>query len=185
MTFVNTKLEEIKAGFNSCFIVRYLLEKASSVEHAIMLFNELPIASNCNILLVDKSGDMVIVECTPLFKQLREPVENHYSKIICTVNNFTSKNTKRYDYSDGNVYNSVERYNVVVNSLPKLLQGNLIANTQKLLNGEFGFMCQYEKSLNFETVWSFVFGLNSLCIYRAEGSPLKKKFVEDKRLCNK
>lgn len=185
MTFVNTKLEEIKAGFNSCFIVRYLLEKAKSVDHAIMLLNELPVASNCNILLADKSGKMVVAECTPLLKQLRTPVVTPYGKIICTVNNFTSENMKQYDYSDGNVYNSVERYNVVVNSLPKLLQDDLIANTQKLLKGEYGFMCQYEKELNFETVWSSIFDLDNLCIYRAEGSPIKKKFIEDKRLCKK
>lgn len=185
MTFVNTKLEEIKAGFNSCFIVRYLLEKAKSVDHAIMLLNELPVASNCNILLADKSGKMVVAECTPLLKQLRTPVVTPYGKIICTVNNFTSENMQQYDYSDGNVYNSVERYNVVVNSLPKLLQDDLIANTQKLLKGEYGFMCQYEKELNFETVWSSIFDLDNLCIYRAEGSPIKKKFIEDKRLCKK
>ena len=185
MTFVNTKLEEIKAGFNSCFIVRYLLEKAKSVDHAIMLLNELPVASNCNILFADKSGKMVVAECTPLLMQLRTPVVTPCGKIICTVNNFTSENMKQYDYSDGNVYNSVERYNVVVNSLPKLLQDDLIANTQKLLKGEYGFMCQYEKELNFETVWSSIFDLDNLCIYRAEGSPIKKKFIEDKRLCKK
>lgn len=185
MTFVNTKLEEIKAGFNSCFVVRYLLEKAKNTEHAIRLLYELPIASNCNILLADKFGKMAVVECTPLLKQLRTPIETQYGKIICTVNNFTSENMKQYDYSDGNVYNSEERYHVVVNSFPKLLQGDLIANTQKLLKGKFGFMCQYEKELCFETVWSSIFDLNSLHIYRAEGSPIKKKFIEDNRLCKK
>ncbi len=185
MTFVNTKLEEIKAGFNSCFIVRYLLEKAKSVEHAITLLNDLPVASNCNILLADKSGNMVVAECTPLLKQLRQPIKTPYGKIICTVNNFTSENLKQYDYSDGNVYNSVGRYNVVINSLPKLLQGDLITNTKKLLKGEFGFMCQYEKELDFETIWSSIFDLNTLCVYRAEGSPIINKFVEDKRLCKK
>ena len=185
MTFVNTKLEAIKAGFNSCFIVRYLLEKAKSTDHAITLLNELPIASNCNILLADKSGKMVVVECTPSLKQLRRPIETRCGKIICTVNNFTSENMKQYDYSDGNVYNSVERYNVVIKSLPDILQGDLIANTQKLLKGEYGFMCQYEKELNFETVWSSIFDLDNLNIYRAEGSPIKKKFKEDKRLCKK
>ena len=165
------------------FIVRYLLEKAYNTEHAINLLNELPIASNCNILLADKSGNMVVVECTPLLKQVRTPIETQYGKIICTVNNFTSENMKQYDYSDGNVYNSVERYNVVVNSLPKLLQGDVIGNTQKLLKGEYGFMGQYEKELCFETVWSSIFDLASLSIYRAEGSPMRKKFISDNRLC--
>ena len=38
MTFVMTKLSDIKPGFNSCFVVRYLLEKAISTSHAIELF---------------------------------------------------------------------------------------------------------------------------------------------------
>ena len=43
------------------------------------------------------------------------------------------------------------------------------------------FMCQYEDP-NFETVWSSVFDLKTLMIYRAEGDPRKKKFVVDNRL---
>ena len=62
MTFVMTDLNKIKAGFNSCFIVRYLLEKAANTEQAVSLLTNLPIASNCNILLADKSGNMVVVE---------------------------------------------------------------------------------------------------------------------------
>ena len=59
MTFVMTRLEKIKPGFN------YLLEKSSNTEMAISLLMDLPIASNCNILLADKNGKMVVVECTP------------------------------------------------------------------------------------------------------------------------
>lgn len=60
MTFVMTSLDKIQAGFNSCFIVRYLLEKADNTEQAVSLLMELPIASNCNILLANKSGDMAV-----------------------------------------------------------------------------------------------------------------------------
>ncbi len=35
---------------------------------------------------------------------------------------------------------------------------------------------------NFETVWSSVFDLESLIIYRAEGDPRRKKFITDTRL---
>lgn len=45
MTFVMTSLENIQAGFNSCFVVRYLLEKANSTESALFLLMKLPIAS--------------------------------------------------------------------------------------------------------------------------------------------
>ena len=183
MTFVMTKLSDIKPGFNSCFIVRYLLEKANSTNHAIELLADLPIASNCNILLADKTGEMVVVECTPQKKTVRKAIATEFGKIVCTVNNFTSDEMKNFDYSDGNVYNSRERYDVVINSLSKIIDGNIILYIQQLLSGKFGFMCQYEKELEFETVWSSIFDLNSLCIYRAEGSPNKTKFKLDTRLC--
>lgn len=53
--------------------------------------------------------------------------------------------------------------------------------TTRLLKGEYGFMCQYEDP-NFQTVWSSIFNLKSLMVYRAEGDPRKKKFVTDSRL---
>ena len=103
--------------------------------------------------------------------------------MVCTVNNFTSDEMNKFDYSDGNVYKSQERYDAVVSSLPRLVGSNIITNAQQLLSGKYGFMCQYENELEFETVWSSIFDLNTLCIYRAEGSPNKTKFQTDTRLC--
>ena len=50
--------------------------------------------------------------------------------------------------------------------------------------GNKGFMCPYDKSLNCETVWSSIFDLDSLTIYRSEGNPRKCKYVKDERLKN-
>ena len=65
MTFVMTRLDKIRPGFNSCFIVRYLLEKAGNTEAAVRLLRELPIAFNCNILMADRDGYMAVAECAP------------------------------------------------------------------------------------------------------------------------
>ena len=65
MTFVLPKLDEIKPGINSVFLVRYILEKCKIVDEGIRVLRELPIASSCNIILTDKSGKMVVVECNP------------------------------------------------------------------------------------------------------------------------
>lgn len=43
-------------------------------------------------------------------------------------------------------------------------------------------MCQYDNEPDFETVWSSIFDLENLTIYRAEGDPRKKRFVIDNRL---
>lgn len=187
MTFVMTKLEKIQPGFNSCFIVRYLLEKANNTKQAISLLTKLPIASNCNILLADKSGDMAVIECTPSEKKIRIPPEDINSdRIICTVNSFSSDEMKIYDDACGNDYNSSERYKTVMDSFfENRITDDYIETTKELLKGKFGFICQYDNEPDFETVWSSIFDLDSLIIYRAEGDPRKKPFITDIRLCNK
>lgn len=182
MTFVMTDLKKIRAGFNSCFIVRYLLEKANSTEQAITLLMDLPVASNCNILLADKGGRLVVVECTPCFKRLREAVVFNDGSIVCTVNSFTSDEMKLYDFSNGNDYDSSKRYSVVIDNFSDCIKGDVIEATKRLLKGDYGFMCQYDNEPDFETVWSSIFDLESLTIYRAEGDPRKKKFITDSRL---
>ena len=116
MTFVMTRLEKIRPGFNSCFIVRYLLEKANNTEMAMSLLMELPIASNCNILLADKNGDMVVVECTPTQKRVRGAVTSDNGNIVCTVNSFISDEYAPYDDAKGDDYDSAKRYKVVMDS---------------------------------------------------------------------
>lgn len=183
MTFVMTDLKKIQPGFNSCFIVRYLLEKAGSTEHAISLLMDLPIASNCNILLADKCGNMAVVECTPMLKKIREGETFHDGRIVCTVNSFISEELKPYDDARGNDYDSYKRYEVVMDSFSSgAIRSDYIENTKRLLKGDYGFMCQYDGEPDFETVWSSIFDLESLVVYRAEGDPRKKRFMKDNRL---
>lgn len=188
MTFVMTRLEKIRPGFNSCFIVRYLLEKAKDVEEAMALLDELPVASNCNILLADPSGRMAVAECTPSVKRIRDPECFGRDKIVCTVNSFTSDEMKVYDDADGEDYDSHRRYKTVMDGFEKHIDSDCIENcvetTKRLLKGDYGFICQYDQEPDFETVWSSIFDLKSLRIYRAEGDPRRKRYVEDERLCN-
>ena len=185
MTFVMTDLKKIRAGFNSCFIVRYLLEKADSIYHAISLLMDLPIASNCNILLADKTGKMAVVECTPSVKKIREAETIANGSIVCAVNSFKSEEMKPYDDADGNDYDSHKRYEVVMDSFSSnRIKEDYVETTRLLLRGDYGFMCQYDNEPDFETVWSSIFDLKSLVIYRAEGDPRKKKFAVDGRLHN-
>lgn len=183
MTFVMTELKKIRTGFNSCFIVRYLLEKADSTEQALSLLWNLPVASNCNILLADKSGRMVVAECTPTLRKIREAENFHGNRIACTVNSFVSDEMNPYDDAHGNDYDSRRRYQTVMDSFSSgQIKDDLFESTMRLLRGDYGFMCQYDKEPDFETVWSSVFDLESLAVYRAEGDPRKKKFIIDNRL---
>ena len=53
---------------------------------------QLPIASNYNILIADKRGKMVVVECTPNIKKIGEAKSVDDGYLVCTVNSFISDN---------------------------------------------------------------------------------------------
>lgn len=182
MTFVMTDLADIRAGFNSCFLVRYLLEKADSTDQALSLLSKLPVASNCNILIADRTGNMAVAECTPREKRVRKAVNTEHGKIICTVNSFTSDEMKKYDTAGGNDYDSAGRYHTVMNWFPSHADEDLMESAQRLLKGTYGFICQYDNEPDFETIWSSVFDLKSLMVCRAEGDPRKTPFLRDRRL---
>ncbi len=183
MTFVMPNLDEINPGFNSVFLVRYILEKCRDVNEGIKVLNELPIASSCNILLTDISGKMVVVECHPREINIREPEHNKSDRVfIITVNHFTSHKMKKYDASLGDgEYNSSKRYNTAYNALMNEKNDDKINFSQNILSGNYGFMCQYKKECNFDTVWSSVFELNTGIVFRAEGNPGKVKYKKDER----
>ncbi|MDP4194323.1 MAG: C45 family peptidase [Bacteroidota bacterium] len=186
MTFVMPKLEEIRPGLNSVFLVRYILENCRTVSDGIHSLKNLPIASSCNILLADKSGEMVVAECNPKEINFRLPEKSRCGKnFIITVNHFTTEKMKKYDASDGNTYFSEERYLTAYKALKDKAYSDALGHAKSILTGKEGFMCQYDKSLNFDTVWSSIFDITNNKIFRAEGNPFKAKFIEDKRLKTK
>lgn len=183
MTFVLPHLEQVKPGINSVFLVRYLLEKCSTVKEGIEALQNLPIASSCNIILTDKTGEMLVAECTPFGINIRQPRKNKAGEdYIITVNHFTSESMWKYDAGDRNVYLSATRYTTVENAMENIEYTDAIEYTKKNLAGDYGFMCQFDKKLDFTTIWSSIFDITEGKIYRAEGNPSRIKFSEDKRL---
>jgi predicted choloylglycine hydrolase len=182
MTFVIPKLKEIQPGLNSVFLVRYILENCKTVDEGIEALKKLPIASSCNILLTDRSGKMVVVECNPLEIHIRHPEKNENGEyFIITVNHFSSKEMWKHDASDRNVYYSEVRYQTAYNAFKTVDYSDGIEHAKNILSGKRGFMCQYDKALNFETIWSSVFDISTGKVFRAEGDPQKVKYIEDKR----
>ena len=183
MTFVLPKMDEVKQGINSVFLVRYILEKCKTVGEGIEVLKKLPISSSCNILLAGKNGEMIVAECSPVEINLRYPeVKDNGDCFIVTVNHFTSEKMWKYDAGNRNIYFSQERYQTAYSALKNIDFKDGVGHAGKILKGDYGFMCQYGKELNFETIWSSIFDVRNNKIYRAEGNPLKKKYVEDDRL---
>jgi predicted choloylglycine hydrolase len=185
MTFVLPQLDEIKPGINSVFLVRYILEKCKTVDEGIRVLRELPIASSCNIILTDRSGKMVVAECNPLKMNLRYPEGSKTGEnFIVIVNHFTSQEMWKHDASEHNVYFSENRYQTVYNALLSLDCSDGVDYARDILSGKYGFICQYDEQLNFDTIWASVFDISNEKIYRAEGNPSRTKFKEDLRLRN-
>jgi len=151
--------------------------------YGIETLKKLPIASSCNIILTDKKGDMVVVEGNPRKIHLRYPEKNEDDeKFIITVNHFTSKEMWKHDASNRNVYFSGDRYQTAWKALKNIDYSDGVEHAINILRGKHGLMCQYDKALNFDTIWSSVFDITHNKIYRAEGNPLRAKFIKDKRL---
>ena len=182
MTFVMPRLEEIKPGLNSVFIVRYLLEKCKDVNEGLRALQNIPIASACNILMVDITGNMVVAECHPYKIYVRHPENVKGKRFIITVNHFVTDGMRIYDATSGKgEFFSYERYMTAYNAFKDQKIDDDILFSKELLSGEYGFMCQYNKNLNFDTIWSSIFDMTSSKVYRAEGNPKQKKYVEDER----
>lgn len=182
MTFVLTNPEQLRPGLNACFVVRYLLERAVSAKHALDLLMALPIAGNCNLLLADASGEMAVVECTPCAKRVRPPISLPGGRVVCAVNRFLDELSGCGDCSGDGDFHSAKRYRTVIDHFSTPMQGDQTEAAMRLLKGDEGFMCQYDDIPDFETVWSSIFDLGSLAVYRADGDPRTAPFVADNRL---
>ena len=175
MTFVVPRVDEIRPGLNSMFIVRCLLEKADSVLSALKLLKEIPVASACNILLADSSGALAVCECNPA----KIKVNNNIDFVYMT-NEFQDKEMKSHSAAEHGPYRSEERLATCKNAFCSPIDAPL-KFAEDLLAGKFGFLCNYPKGCNFDTVWASIFCLNDGQILRAEGNPTRTAFREDRR----
>ena len=178
MTFVIPHKEEVKIGLNSVFLVRYILENCITVKEGVEALKRLPIASSCNIILADKTKEMVVVECSPFEINVRQADTNTKGeRFIATVNHFTAAKMQKYDKSNQNIYSSQIRYTTAYNALLQTNYVDTITFLKNILSGKFGFMCQYRK-IKFETIWSTIFDITDFRMFLAEGNPIYEKYEE-------
>lgn len=179
LTFIYPKIK--KAGLNAGMLVRYLLEKCKSTDEALMFLNKVPIASLQTLTIADSRGHIVVVECTPNIVKVIEPNSNE--NFVVTANNFNSLDLKDF-CNDIHLddWRSQERYLIAYNALKKLQDYFSIKDAKDILSGKYGFMCQYDRKTNADTVWSVIYDIKNKKIYRVEGNPSHKKYKEDNRM---
>lgn len=171
----------INPGLNAGILVRYILEKCKTVTESLEHLAKIPIASAQTLTIVDKTGDMVVVECNCERIVIIRPKNNE--NFVVTANHFVSAEMQQYQdneelYAE---FRSKDRYQTAYNSL-KTGNDYSVELAQEILSGKYGFMCQYNRSKGLDTVWSSIYDLKNNKIYRAEGNPSRVKYKKDNRL---
>lgn len=178
LTFVYPKMN--KPGLNAGMLVRYLLEKCKTVKEVLEELSRLPIASAQTITLADPSGEIAVVECNPENIVVIRPEQG--TNFVATANNFNSEKMKPFRNPQIDDWRSDERYETAYHALKNREQDYSFAFAKQILSGKYGFMCQYDRKQNADTVWSVIYDLKQKQIWRVEGNPSRKKFIEDTRM---
>ncbi len=177
LCFVYPKLN--KPGFNAGMLVRYILEKCKTTAEAISALKSLPIASSQTITLADGSGDIAVVESNAEKLAVIKPDGRNF---VATANCFVSSEMLPYRNTEIDDWRADERYRTAYNAIaghPEELSAEF---AEDVLAGKYGFMCQYDRKADADTVWSVVYDLTGKQIWRAEGNPSRKSFKEDTRM---
>lgn len=178
LTFIYSK-EKIP-GFNAGILVRYLLEKCKTVEECLKALENITIGSAQTLTLADSSGDMAVVECNA-HEVIVIRQNNH--KCVYTTNHFNSPVMRKYMEQPEDVLFSHLRYEVADKVLTAKHDYSFDF-LKDLLSGKMGFMCQYDRSLGADTVWSVIYDLTDFKIYRCDRNPSREQYKEDTRLVN-
>lgn len=170
-----------RPGLNAGMILRLLLESCTGVSQALDLLSRLPIASGHTLVLADRTGDIALVECCPERLEVLRPDGAH--AWVCAVNSFHLPEMAPYRLAVEDSWQSEERYQTLVRAL-SANRGNRegAAFAKRLLGGELGFLCQYDRASGHDTVWSTVYDAASGELWRAEGNPGRTPYRLDRRL---
>lgn len=177
LTFVYPHIR--KPGFNAGMLLRYLLEKCKTTAEAVNELHRLPIASAQALTLADKSGEIAVVECNPCSIEVIRPRVGEM--FVAAANNFNSEKMQPYRNPKIDDWRSDERYQTVHSALTQNKDRYAVAFAKDILSGKYGFMCQYNRKQNADTVWSVVYDLKRKQLWRAEGNPSRKHFEKDIR----
>lgn len=176
MALVSPK--EFKPGINFALIVRALLDKCTNVSEALNFLENISYLRSDNYLLVDKEGDMAVVEVSPRKIRVRRPEEG----VIVATNHFVHCEMKEEEDVSNRSPTSLQRYQRI-ESLLKKAKGRLDLNLARcILSDHEGLVCSHREEIKLGTIWSFICSPSENTVLMATGHPCKKRYKEDERL---
>ena len=125
-------------------------------------------------------GAIAVIECNA--EQIKaEKTLNSNLSFVCATNTFHLPEMVGYNNDKIDNWFAEERYQTLYSALSGKNGGFNLPFAKKLLSGDYGFLCQYDRSTGKDTVWSVIYDMKRHKIYRSEGNPRRHKFKEDTR----
>lgn len=166
-------------GLNAGMLLRYGLERCRSVDDFIETLKRLPIASSQTFTAVDGTGTAAVIECN--MDKVEVCYVNQRKQFVSAVNAFMLDGMKPYRIKETDDWNAEERYATIDNAFCQERKKEAVLFAMDVLSGKYGFICQYDRKTGKDTVWSVIYDVGGKKIYRCEGNPSRKKYVEDSR----
>ncbi|MEO3946377.1 C45 family peptidase [Gorillibacterium sp. CAU 1737] len=166
-----TPLEWSKAdGLKFWIVIRFLLDRCQSVREAVDLVRELPLSSNCNLIVADRSGEAALLEICNEAKGIQVISSGTGRGFVASTNHYTLPEMQAH--VKNRMKQSVDRLNAITRLLntgragkPELIQ--LLASPMPN-----GLTCHhYEDGLG--TLWSILFDVTDLKLQVCFGSPVR------------
>ncbi|EOH94330.1 C45 family autoproteolytic acyltransferase/hydolase [Enterococcus pallens] len=168
---------KVQPGLNVGMLLRLILERCKNVQEAVALINELPHAGSGTLVIGDANGQGILAEISPDKTTIQHLTES--TSFLIATNMFNTPEMVDYNRLPKDTWQAEERYETMGAYLQKHAATIDSKESQQLLAGEFGFMCDYDRSTGRDTVWSCVYNLTTSQVYRAAGNPAKNAFRED------
>lgn len=171
-------------GLNAGMLLRYGLEKCSTVREFTEALRHLPIASAQTFTSADRTGSVAVIECNARGMEVCYADEKHKKQsFVSAVNSFHLDGMKGWRTEGVDDWDSEARYETIRKAFEQGDRAEAISFAMDVLSGKYGFICQYDRKTGKDTVWSVVYDVTGGKIYRCEGNPSRRKYREDRRFC--
>jgi predicted choloylglycine hydrolase len=167
----------LKPGLSFWVIVRYLLDKCKTVQEGIDFITDIPHYSTMTYLLAENNGNMAIVEVGPNDEYaIREQIRNY----LVSTNHYNHPKMQKVKIHIP--FDSKTRYDYISKSLGNNKDYIDESILQKILSSHEGLVCSHRDNIGLGTLWSVIYNLNTLDIWRAVGHPCINSYHKDIRL---
>ncbi len=163
----------VQPGLNVGMLLRLILERCKTVDEAIQLIQEIPIAGSGTLVVGDAQQQGILVELSPdktTVKYLSQATD-----YLMATNMFHTPEMLELNRLPEDTWHAEERYTTLQNFLSEGAAEVNVAVAQKLLSQ----VSDYDRNLGRDTVWSCVYDLGSSDVYRAAGNPARNEFQKE------